>query len=193
MQALVVGLALAVLGQGSARIDPNMDLVLGRRATLLALPSVQKELRVTADQSKRLTEIFDGVVKVEGERVRVLINGDTDLPGIERDGLALLDDRQRTRLDEIWMQRCGYLALADEQIAKQVALTAVQRAQIVGIVHDAAKKLADVFGPGAGADAPAQARAARASAEAEIAKVLTESQRRDYSALKGKPFRPGPS
>ena len=193
MHALVSVLAVAFVGQGSAKIDPNLDLVLGRRATLVGLPSVQKELKATPDQTKRLAEIFDGVVKVEGERVRVLINGDTDLPGIERDVLALLDDAQRMRLDEIWMQRCGYLALADEQVAKKLALTAVQSAQIVGIVHDAAKQLADVFGPGAGTDAPAQARSVRALTDAEIAKVLTESQRRDYSALKGKPFRPGPS
>lgn len=193
MHAPVLLLATAFLSQGSTKIDPNLDLVLGRRATLVALPSVQKELRANPDQVKRLGEIFDGVVKVEGERVRVMINGDTDLPGIEKDVLAVLDDGQRGRLEEIWMQRCGYLALADESVAKKLGLTAVQSAQIVGLVHDAAKKLAEIFGPGAGTDAPGQARSVRAATEAEIAKVLTESQRRDYSALKGKPFRPSPS
>lgn len=166
------------------------DLMLGRRSLLVAVPSIQKEIKLTEAQTKKYVDIYDGVLKVDGERVTLNINNDTDLDAMEKETLALLDERQRERLTEIWIQRCGPLAITDDEISKKLSLSAVQKNEVDALLIEGAKKVQDLFSLERDSTTPKKAQDIRAETSRKILRVLTDLQRHDFDALKGKPFRP---
>ena len=165
------------------------DLMLGRRSLLVAVPSIQKEIKLTEVQTKKYIDIFDGVLKVDGERVTLNINNDTNLDAMEKETLALLEPGQKERLDEIWMQRCGPLAVTDDEVSKKLGLSAVQKNEVDALLIEGAKKLQDIFSLERDSSTPKKAQEVRAETSRKILRVLTDLQRRDFDALKGKPFR----
>lgn len=183
---LLPALGSAQLTNASAR-----EVMIGRRVFLAVVPSIQKELKLDDAQQAKIADICDGVLKAEGERVRLTLNGDADLPAIEKEALAVLTLDQFTRLNEIWMQRNGVLSLGDDSIAEKLTLTDVQKNEVDALLREGAAKLQEAFSAG-DPEAPANAKRIRGEVAAKIERVLTEQQRKDFSALKGKPFRPGP-
>lgn len=166
------------------------DIMLGRRCLLVAVPSISKELKLTESQLKKYIDIFDGTLKIDGERVTLTPNADTDLDAMEKETLALLDAGQQERLTQIWIQRSGPLAITDDEISKKLELSAVQKNEVDALLLEGAKKVQDLFASERDADTPKKAQELRNETARRILRVLTEQQRRDFDAMRGKPFRP---
>lgn len=185
--------ALAALLLLSAQSTPKAiakDIMLGRRCLLVAVPSISKELKLTESQLKIYIDIFDGTLKIDGERVTLTPNADTDLDAMEKETLALLDAGQQERLTQIWIQRSGPLAITDDEISKKLELSAVQKNEVDALLVEGAKKVQEVFASERDADTPKKAQELRNETARRILRVLTEQQRRDFDAMRGKPFRP---
>lgn len=185
--------ALAALLLLSAQSTPKAiakDIMLGRRCLLVAVPSISKELKLTESQLKKYIDIFDGTLKIDGERVTLTPNADTDLDAMEKETMALLDAGQQERLTQIWIQRSGPLAITDDEISKKLELSAVQKNEVDALLLEGAKKVQEVFASERDADTPKKAQERRNETARKILRVLTEQQRRDFDAMRGKPFRP---
>lgn len=166
------------------------DIMLGRRCLLVAVPSISKELKLTESQLKKYIDIFDGTLKIDGERVTLTPNADTDLDAMEKETLALLDAGQQERLTQIWIQRSGPLVITDDEISKKLELSAVQKNEVDALLLEGAKKVQEVFASERDADTPKKAQELRNETARKVLRVLTEQQRRDFDAMRGKPFRP---
>lgn len=185
--------SLAALLLLSAQGTPKAiakDIMLGRRCLLVAVPSISKELKLTESQLKKYIDIFDGTLKIDGERVTLTPNADTDLDAMEKETLALLDAGQQERLTQIWIQRSGPLAITDDEISKKLELSAVQKNEVDALLVEGAKKVQEVFASERDADTPKKAQELRNETARKVLRVLTEQQRRDFDAMRGKPFRP---
>jgi type II secretory pathway component GspD/PulD (secretin) len=95
----------------------------------------------------------------------------------ERLGLALLNDDQRRKLEQVRISRAGLATLAEPQVAEQLKLTDEQKAKVATLAVDRTAALSK-------GDA-AQRRAARDEYERQLAAVLEPAQRAAWEALAG--------
>lgn len=169
-------------------------------ARLLAMPSVQTELNLTADQKSKISALIPqrGQGAGQGGGQRGQGGGEqganrTNQADLEKKIAEILDDKQEVRLAELVIQRVGNRAVLDEKVAAKLAVTADQKAQLAALRE---KQRAGRGGGGGqqvqGADREA-ARAAREKMEkeldAEIGKILTDKQKAELKTLGGKPFK----
>lgn len=189
-------------GQGQKQGGQNQRQGGGNgSARLLAMPSVQAELNLTADQKSKISALLPqrgqggqgggqgrqgGSVGNGQDRVANRANqADTDKKIAE-----ILDDNQEARLAELVIQRAGNRAVLDEKVAMKLDLTADQETKVDALRQ--MQRAARTGSPGQDADRTA-ARAAREKMEkdldAEIGKILSEKQKTELKALGGKPFK----
>jgi hypothetical protein len=126
---------------GTIATDP-WNLNRGPAGLLLASPALQEELRLNAEQKKKLAEVS----RARAEKVNELwqkfyaeskrggsarsIDFKPQEEALRRDAeklfAELLDERQKTRVSQILLQIRGPLAVADPQVAGQIGLTPEQ-------------------------------------------------------------------
>ena len=185
--ALIPFLTLAVVG--SAQGPSPKEVMLGRKVFIALTPDVKKELKITSDQDKKLATVFEGVLQMEGEKIMVTMTPDTDLDKLEKDALAVLEETQRARLTEIWLQRLGGLALADEEIAKQLSLTETQKKSAAELLAKGSDQIMELMHSGPSEDAHKQAQTARKEVGKKMEALLDDKQKLAFEVLKGKPFK----
>lgn len=95
---------------------------------------------------------------------------------------------QYKRLQQISWQAAGAAALADETLAKELAINDDQKKKIADIRADYQQKTRALFGEGAGEDARAKFRELREEEGKKVTEVLTKEQQDKLAMLKGKPF-----
>lgn len=157
-------------------------------ARLLAMPSVQAELNLTADQKTKINALIPQRGQGGGDRASGRPN-----PGELAAKIAeILDEKQEARLAELVIQRAGNRAVLDEEVAAKLALTQEQRTQLATLRERQRAARGGGGQQGQGADREA-ARSAREKMEkeldAEIGKILTEKQKAELKSLGGKPFK----
>lgn len=181
----------------------------GANVMLLGMPEVQQELAVTDDQRKQVDDLirdsqaqmraafgdinfqelanlteeermqrFDAARKKSDEANR---NADEKLHSI-------LDANQRTRLNQLRLQREGVAAFARPDVAKQLGLSVEQAAKIREIEESSRPQFG---GPGGFGGPPDFARIEeqRQKAQTEILAILTDRQRAKFATMKGKEFK----
>lgn len=168
-------------------------------ARLLAMPNVQTELNLTAEQKSKITALIPQRGQGGGQRGQGGGQGGSE-QGANRANQAdldkklaeILDDKQEARLAELVIQRAGNRAALDEKVATKLAVTAEQKTQLAALREKQRASRGGARQQGQGADREA-ARAAREKMEkeldAEIGKILTEKQKAELKALGGKPFK----
>ena len=175
-------------------------------ARLLAMPSVQTELNLTADQKSKISDLIPqrGQVGGQGGGQRGQGGGQrgqgegeqganrTNQADLDKKIAEILDDKQEARLAELVIQRAGNRAVLDEKVAMKLAITAEQKTQLADLREKQRAARASSGQPGQGTDREA-ARAAREKMEkeldAEIGKILTDKQKAELKTLGGKPFK----
>lgn len=211
---LLAGPALAQRGQGGGGGRGGFG---GGPGGLIQNPSVQKELNLTDDQIKKITDASQSISeKFRDERAAI-----RNLQGDERrekgqelgkkianetnQALAgILKPEQQKRLKEITLQRDGPRAFNSEEVQKALKLTDEQKDKIKTINEDAAKDMQALRpqggrrgaggGGGGAADATAfkemMTKMAALNKETmdKISSVLTDDQKKGWKDMTGAPF-----
>ena len=164
-------------------------------ARLLAMPSVQTELNLTADQKSKITALIPQRGQGGGQRGQGAGEQGSNRASqadLDKKLAEILDDKQEARLAELVIQRAGNRAVLDEKVATKLAVTAEQKSLLAALREKQRAGRQRGGQQGQGADREA-ARAAREKMEkeldAEIGKILTEKQKAELKALGGKPFK----
>jgi type II secretory pathway component GspD/PulD (secretin) len=146
---------------------------------------VAKELQLSDEVRAKLVEI----IRKREEQVAELIVGIKDpaeqaakmapfVAEAEKEGLALLTDAQRTRLNQIRLSRAGLVSLADPEVAAKVGLGDELKGQIAALANEAKVEGAK------GGDL--QRQRTKADYERRIAALLSKEQRAAWEALIGR-------
>lgn len=152
--------------------------------SLLRNAAIHKELKIEADQQKQLDAIQKDMSD-ELEKVRKEIT-----EKYTQKAEKLLQAQQVERLHQISLQLRGVAALADADVAKKLSLSEQQLKEIRDKQAGAQKKLA-ALRDDMNADFQermTKMREIRQEADAAMLGVLSESQQKAYSNLKGKEF-----
>lgn len=101
----------------------------------------------------------------------------------------LISADQMKRLKQINVQSQGSGALANADVAAELALTAEQKTKLGGLLADYGRKQGELFTAGGDVqERIAKGRELSAELEKNALEVLTADQKTKFSALKGSPF-----
>jgi Spy/CpxP family protein refolding chaperone len=171
---------------------------------LLTNKSVQQELKLTDEQTKKITTVVDEVRKKHQDDFAAL----RDLDQAERreKGAALmqkvseetkkglsgiLQPEQEKRFKQIELQVQGSRAFTESEVQKALKLTDDQQEKIKTINEDAAKEMREMFqGGGRGNFQEAQKKMAELRKETlnKIQEVLNSDQKTQWKEMTGTPF-----
>ena len=161
---------------------------------LLRQKSVQKELGVSADVAKKITEFTEhqseafgkAVGLAEGERKKAIAH----LAEENKKFLAdTLNARQGTRLDQLYLQFTAPYQLTRPEVAKALNLTEDQQKQFKDLHTEYRTQLRDIlFGKDTEGRAEKYAKL-REQTSTKILSILTERQQAQARERAGPPFR----
>ncbi len=165
------------------------------KVRLLKRRDVQKELKITADQRLELDSLnLKEDDKHQDISVRISLQ---KLRGRETSTLAILTKTQRSRLRQIEIQMQSGRALLEDDLQKTLGLKASQKRALLGLQRkwtDSDRAIyrrvqnGDLDQKGAGSVMENNNKILRT----EVEKVLTASQRAQYTMMQGKKFTPIP-
>ena len=213
----VLGLAALLAGQAEAQRGGGRFGGGFGGGSLLDNQSVQKELKLTDDQIKKVKEVTQSVREKHREELDALRKQG---PQADREKMQelfrtigedtnkaladVLKPEQSKRYKEITLQQRGAQAFNDEEVQKTLKLTDEQKEKIKTINEDAAKERRELFPPrggaggaggGAGRPNPAAFEEMRKKMEAlnketmeKVTAVLTDDQKKAWKDLVGAPF-----
>jgi type 1 glutamine amidotransferase len=187
--AVLAAVAWAQPPFGGPMRGPNPAMLLGQEA-------VQKELKLRADQLKKLEEL-SAQIREKRQAVFALEEPERGqkLQELNRDNdkalAAILTPGQAKRLKQIVYQQQGTAALTTPDVAEALGLSGDQRQQITAIGEETGRKTRELFQPGASPDdaTRAQMEALRKAGSDKALAVLTDAQRAAWKDLQGEPFR----
>lgn len=169
-------------------------------------PAVRKELALTEEQEKKVKEVleeFQQGAQQEGGKFVIRIGGPggggapelPDFKKIEDDLMKVLDEKQKKRFKEIWLQRQGLTALADADVAKEVGLQDDQRELVKDIMdshqQDMHKMIQEAAADSCGGPIridDKKAKELREKTEKHLSELLTKAQEEKWKAMLGPKF-----
>jgi hypothetical protein len=160
------------------------------KITLLMLPEVKEELKLTKQQDKAVQASLKskqgglGSMSISGFGGQGIMGTmDSDLPSI-------LTPEQLTRLNELWIQHEGAVVLETEEIAKALKLTEDQRGTIGNLVEQFRDTQMEIMRGGMGSQsAMNKLKTLQAESDKKILAVLTEAQLKMFGEMQGKTFK----
>jgi putative heme-binding domain-containing protein len=186
--------AILSLAPGVAVAQPPMFGGGNDPLTLLRQESVQKDLKLNAEQVQKLKvisetmrekfrEVFEAPEEERGKKIQELRREN------EKVVAGILNPGQARRLRQIVYQRQGPAALADPDVARALRLSADQRKQLQAFNDDTAARLRELFQGGfPDDDTRKQVDALQRAASAKRLNLLTGQQKAKWQELQGKPF-----
>lgn len=99
------------------------------RTTIVMTPEVKKELKITKDQDKKVMDALKGM-QDEMQTGKVSFDFANPLASIDAKLDEILDETQKARLEEIYVQVNTGFALTDKKVAAWLGLTEEQNAQV---------------------------------------------------------------
>ena len=181
---LVVCVILAAGAQASAA-----ETEAGHRLSPLPLlvrdAGIRAELRLTRSQIDSLDRLLDernerlfGLRILSPEKDAAHIQ--ETLSEFEQDIENILDQQQRTRLDQLRLQALGWQALLGDDMARRLGLSETQRTKITAVLDDTRARVQKLSG-----GPEHDLRKLRAMERDRIADVLTSAQRREWAQAIG--------
>lgn len=166
-----------------------MAMGLTSKSTLLGIPEVKTELKITPALDKKLQARRQELRSVPDKQ------GVNDMQHpfrtVDREMVKLLSARQRRRLHELFLQENGLLSLSEPEVADQLRLQkSTQRSAQEAIDHlmdQVMTHLADV--PEGGQWDPVVIGQYKAQAHRQLASLLAPEAKRRWEKMKGKPFK----
>jgi Spy/CpxP family protein refolding chaperone len=197
---LVVAVAALLALPAAAQPPFGRGGMRGGAGMLLGNPGVQKELKLSEEQTKKVQEL----VTKNGEKMREAFQGGDQEKtqevmkeiAAETDKFikATLNADQQKRLKQIQHQQMGPYAFANEEVAKELKLTDEQKEDIKKVTEELGAQSKEAF---TGVDFQDQeARQAafkkiqglQKEATEKITKMLTPDQKKAWKDLTGDPF-----
>lgn len=183
---LFVGTAALSAAQDA---PPAKQLVLGNMVFYAVAPDIRAEIKLTESQLKKIVDAFQGSLTIDGDRIMVMMDPSLDMEDCSKQAMKVLDDAQRKRLEEIWIQELGAISIVEESIAKSLKLDDKQKKAANSILEETAKEMMELFMAGHDADTNKKAKALRGKASEQAKSLLTEEQAKAFEAMKGKEFK----
>lgn len=164
------------------------------RLGLLAIPKVQEDLKLDADQKSKIQTIseqsrsdaqsaFAGLQDAtQEERQKKFAEYQEKSKARGEEVAKLLSKEQLARLDQISLQVRGTNALGDEAVAKTLSLTDEQKQKLADVRRESGEKMREI-GRGEGAQEK-RAELTKETNEKTLA-VLTEAQRDQFAKMQG--------
>lgn len=190
MRKLALFALLAIAALGSAQEMRAKEMMISKKVFVAFQPDVRAELKITDAQFEKMKNAFGDSLQIDGERLMITMTGDTDLDQMAKDAMKVLSEEQSKRLKEVWVQSCKGMAIADDDVAKELKITEDQRKSIDKIVDEAANQTMELFGGGNHDDETIKkSQKLREDAGKKLEALLTEDQKKSYEAMKGKEFK----
>lgn len=178
---------LSLLFASYSSLDAQEIKLNAPQFALLINDAAVKELKLSADQQKQIDEILGEMVQeVDGEK-RLIVRGQVDMDEIEKNVLNALNNTQRKRLRQAWLQLNGPMALTDATLAKEVGLKEEQTKKITEAVTNMNDAMRDVFHEAAGDQEKMRECVVRLRKNTanDIEAMLTPDQKKKLETLKG--------
>jgi hypothetical protein len=162
---------------------------------LTSLEQVQTELKLTAEQKAKASEIDE---QLRNKRRELFQGGNQDNFAERREQLAkatseateqlraALDETQQNRLREIWIQVNGTAVLSDEALAKELKVTEQQQEQMSDARRESFEAAFQNAGDLSDDERRERFREARDEGEKKALAVLSAEQREQFEKLQGK-------
>jgi hypothetical protein len=200
MAASVIGLALVLIVTQLASAQRGRGFggrFLGgtSQLRLASLDQIQTELNLSEDQKKTVTELN---AKLREQRTELFQAGGDRAAAREKlakltsEATAkcaeTLDEKQRTRLQEIYIQVNGAAALSDEKVAEMLAITDEQKAKLADVREPGLQSMRDAFQDFQNlSNEERRERVAewRSEFNAKLLAALSEEQRGKFEQMKG--------
>jgi Spy/CpxP family protein refolding chaperone len=196
IRVAVVAIVLTLAQQYAAAQAPFGGTFRANPLMLLRQESVQKELKLTEDQTKKIQELGDKT----REKFQEIFGGDEadrpkkmqELNEENRKAVAaLLTPEQGKRLKEITYQQRGPASLTDPEVAKALELSEEQQTKIKSIIEETGAAMRELFTPGQPPDDDTRKKMAdlRKSSGDKMVALLSAEQKTKWTALQGEPFK----
>jgi Spy/CpxP family protein refolding chaperone len=167
-------------------------------AQLATLDQVQTELKLTAEQKSKLTDVDE---KLSSQRRELFQDSNQDNRDERREQYAkavseattqvraALDENQKKRLRELWIQVNGAAVLDDEEVAKELKITDDQKRELEQVAdanREAAREAFQGLGELSQEQRTEKFNQLRRESEQRTLGVLTPEQREQFEKLQGK-------
>ena len=170
-----------------------MKLGVQPKSFLVLSPPVQKEIKLTETQIKKIESIFGETVSTDDQgRTRIQLTGGEDMDQMNLDVLKVLDVAQLKRLTEIWIQRVGPSALGTKEIQKLLALNAKQIEKITAEMERFQEEMHGLISDNGGQLTPEIMKPAQDKLKSNLKAILTKEQSDKFDAMKGLEFKMKP-
>jgi Spy/CpxP family protein refolding chaperone len=164
-------------------------------AFLLTQESVQKELKLSDDQLKKVKDLGEKMREARG-KLRDLDREEArkkmqELTKENEKALAdILSKDQGKRLKEISLQLQGGRAFANAAVAKELNITDEQKKQIQDINTKSREEIMNIFqGEGSREEKTKKMAEHTKAVQEKLMKVLTDEQKKKWKDMTGKPFK----
>ncbi len=183
----------------------------GGATLILSISEVQKELNITDEQKKKITELgeasrkemqasfgsfnreeFDKLSDDEKAKRRTEMSKKAEDAGKKAlaDVAKILDEKQNERFGQLRLQRTGISALAQDDVASKLGLSGEQREEVAKIIQ-AGRPMG--FGGFGGSEEERRAafekmQKAREKSQSDLMAVLTPEQKAKWEGMLGKKF-----
>ncbi|MDR3690021.1 MAG: hypothetical protein P4L46_11625 [Fimbriimonas sp.] len=183
--ALLCSVAFAQQG------PPPRDLMLTKKIFFALGPKTITEIKLTDAEKTKILDAFDGGLEVDGNRISLRLTGGQDLAAMEAEALKVLDKDQTKRLQELWIQYIGGLAIADDTVAKQLGLSDEQKKKADKLVDKGGSEASELLTGEPDPSVGKKINEIRSKYGKKILALLTDDQAKTFETLKGKPFKFG--
>ena len=198
ISAIICALSLACLGAAQDFYHRPSPFAGSFILSLATFSEVQKELKLTPDDSKKIDEQLSKV----GEEVQGVFQdagGDfgklqvaiTKI-NVKADGdyLKTLTPDQSKRLKQLFVQFDGAGVMVRDDFATDIGLTDDQKAKVSKLQTDQGKKIADLFQSGGGdpSSMAPEMKKLQDQFKVELTGVLTADQKKKLEEMKGAAF-----
>jgi hypothetical protein len=189
-------LLLAVLSAWVVAAPEDLPVPTGTTVKLILLrqKSVQEELKLSADEVKKVDEFTNK--EYEAARKALKLSKEERQKKFKALGEAnrkflkdTLKPNQLKRLDQIWMQCTALMQLTRPEIAKKLKLDKDQRAKIKKLQTEARKELAKLLVRKVKEGSDEKLSNLRAETRKKVRAILTPKQKAIVKEMVGEPFK----
>jgi Spy/CpxP family protein refolding chaperone len=189
--ALAVPAGLAAQEEKTAPIAPETTTA---QLLLLRQKSVQKELKLTDDDVKKIMEFTNKESGEYGKALKLAAKDrTTKFEELERANKKFLEDNlsaaQRKRLEQITLQVTGLYQLGRPEVVKALNLTEEQQTKFEEMQKEARKALEEILTATERAGKAEKLAKLREETNKKILAALTDEQKAKVREIVGEPFR----
>lgn len=159
------------------------------RGMIAMNPDCAKELKITKDQQKKIDDALKELQKRISAGDYTGLNMMNPMAAIDAPIEAILDETQKARLEELFIQKNEGFALTDKRVATKLELNEEQIAEIKKIDRESKPELTKLMQNMRSNTDKDKLKAKEKEVSLQFNSVLTPEQAVKFESFKGKPFK----